>query len=470
MKPVMLKRRCSWTHIGVLGFASLHCGTPSAANPTGDAPVATSEPRAPADLAPTVPASLAPSGPANGGTSLPEVGGQTGDDSGQTGLACDVVTETSLALDDTSRFGFSANDRLALVLGTHEMPLRWLRRVYDATDATSSLRVEVELLSHEARLLERHDSLYDMDCGPRLLAEARLKLSSADGALAETVDATLELGSDIDIVGLSASVPAAALRGSHVFDPPQLDGHVPSALSVSARFTRYGQSGEIVQLYGEGNAVWRAGAEWPDWQACSSGGRVPANYPEQRPSVTDALADVRLHTPVTILGPDSERTPAQLDIEAVPNSGCHDPRASGNPTQSAESLIVQTQVTLTSDALPGPVHVPLDFVSSFTSNPDERHARFSSLGTPCGIIGHYSPQDFITHCGDWGVDLSGVESPFLGVESSITPASGYVLFQIRGKRSPGCTPGGQDSACPADTPSSNDVVELGSVRVLLGTP
>ncbi|HKT78654.1 MAG TPA: hypothetical protein VJP86_00445, partial [Vicinamibacterales bacterium] len=60
-----------------------------------------------------------------------------------------------------------------------------------------------------------------------------------------------------DIVGLSALLPAAALGGGYAFEPAELDGRAPSALDVYVAFSRYGQRGEITQLYGEGNAAGR---------------------------------------------------------------------------------------------------------------------------------------------------------------------------------------------------------------------
>jgi hypothetical protein len=471
MKPILSKRPGSWVRLGVLGLAALHCGTPSAPDPIAEVPGPPSDPGIPAESSLPDPAALAPEGAPSGDTSLPEVGGQTGDDSGQIGLECDIVTESSLALDDTSRFGFSANQRLALVLGAHEMPLRWTEPVYDASGTlldyasrgTSSVRVQVELSSDHARLLERWDSTYDMDCGPRLLVDARLTLSSTDGALADTADAVLELGSDFDLVSLSTTLPVAALRGSYAFEPPELGGQAPSALVVSAAFTRYGQSGTVTQQYGQGaNGTALASAQWPDWQTCSSGGWVPANYTEPRPAISDLLDDVRRLSPVAILAQDGTSSPAQLDLEVLPNSACHRPPAVGD-----EFLSGQTQLTLTSDVLPAPVRVPLDFIS-YTA---ERHAFFSAASTPCGTTSYYSPQDFVTHCGDWGVDLSGVQSVFLDVESSLTPYRGYLLFHVRGIRWPSCTPSAQGFACAEDAPMlESERVDLGDVRVVLGTP
>jgi len=474
----MFQRRVSWVRIGVLGFASLRCGTPSAADPLADAPAATSDTSVPADSPLSDPAALAPTISPIADTSLPEVGGQTGDDSGSIGLECDLVTETRLALGDSSRLGFSASERIALVLGTHEMPMRWVEPVYDANGTlldyaargTSSLRVEVELSSHEARLLERRDSLYDVDCEPRLLADARLTLSSADGALADTADAVLELGSSTGIVNLSTVLPVAALRGSYAFEPPELGGQAPSRLFISVAFTRYGQAGALAQQYGEGTgATALMGAEWPDWQPCNTWGRVPASYAEPRPTLSDLLGDVQRLAPVILLAPGGESTPAQIELEAVPDSGCHLPPT--DPAgESSETLSVQAQVTLTSDALPGPVRVPLDLVSHFSQN-TERYGFFSSASTACGTTSYYSPRDFVTHCGDWGLDLTGVDSVSLEVESVITPASGYLLFHLRGMRAPGCTPGPQGFVCPEGTPGSNfELVELGDVRVVLGTP
>ena len=483
----MLQRHVSWVRLGVLGLASLlgevHCGTSTPGDSSTDTPPPAGDRSGPADPAVTDSVPIGPDGVESGDTSPPEIGGQTGDDSGDIGLRCDVVTESSLALDDASALGFSANDRLAIVLGTHELPMRWLAPVYGdngglldyAARGTTSLRVDVELLSHEARLLERWDSRYDMACPPRLRVDARLSVSSADGALADSVDGVAELGPGNGILNLTAELPVAALRGNYVFEPSELDGQAPSGLRISMAFTRYGQLGEVAQQYGEGergSAI--RGAQWPDWQPCQRWGWVPADYTGPRPSVSDLVDDVLRLQPVVILRPDGTRTPAQLQLEAVPSSSCHTPATDGalpSATDSLETLSVRTHLTLTSDALPGPVQLTSDLASNFAPDSEEATSYLSSELTPCGTLGYYSPQDFVTHCGDWGIDLTGVDSVFLGSESYITPAGGYSVFHISGMHAPGCTPSPQGLVCPEGaSDGEHEIVELGNVRVILGTP
>lgn len=197
---------------------------------------------------------------------------------------------------------------------------------------------------------------------------------------------------------------------------------------------------------------------------------IPVTYPEQRPSVGDLLEDVRRHAPVVILGPGGERTPAQLELEAVPNSACHRLDLDAVSQASTDTVSVQTQLTLTSDVLPGAVHLPLELSTSFSADSPDRYGYFNPTPT-CASTARYTPQDFATHCGDWGIDTSGVDSVFLELESQITPASGYVLFRVRGMRYPGCTPGDRGFDCTEDAADRQpEVVDLREVRVLLGTP
>ena len=73
----------------------------------------------------------------------------------------------------------------------------------------------------------------------------------------------------------------------------------------------------------------------------------------------------------------------------------------------------------------------------------------------------------MSHCGDWGVDLSGLSSVFLEVsDSGFTPAGIEQRFRIQGVKLPGCTPSPSGSICPDSTSSVTwETVTLGEVQL-----
>jgi hypothetical protein len=460
--------RLSWARFGLLGFASLHCGTPVPTMGAGEDPGASFGTM----FVPNV----------DVGDPRAAVGGQTGDDSGSIALACDVVTVTRLGLDEASALGASANELLPLALGSHTLPMRWLAPVRDAdgslldyeTRATSDVQVGVELVGSEARQLERFDSVYAVSCPTLLEVDVRLTLASADGALAEQVDGTLVSGFNPGMVGVSVTIPPSALGGSFTFDPPELEGQLPTGLTLSVGFTRYGQSGEVTQIYGEGAGARRlTRAQWPVWEECGFWGWVPAVYEAVRPSATDLVEAVRAMTPLTLLNARGERAPLELGLTLVPQSACFTPAQAPmdalGTTASWDVLSVSTQVSLNSSALPAPLQVPLELVGYLRPDTGElNRGAFSTAVHPCGTNSYYSAQEFVTHCGDWGVDLGGVQSVFLEVsESSLTAEGGYTVFRIRGMKASGCTPSPNGFSCSGgDTSGILEAVTLGEVRIL----
>jgi hypothetical protein len=476
----MRHQQLSWVWATALGLASLHCGTPDTAGQHG-------EPTLPADPAPGDADGVEPGGEVvapEGGTgdlesALPVDGGQTGDDNGSEGLDCDVVTESRLALDEVSSLGFAPNDLLSFAAGSHTFPLRWFEPVFGAdgglldyaTAATSDVQVDVEIVGTDARRIDRFDSKYGVSCPSFVEVDARLTLTSSDGKLTEQVVAPLLLDK-LGMLGLTASIPAAAIQGSFTFAPPELDGQYPSALTIHLGFSRFGQSGQVTQVYGQGGPSQLTGAEWPIWGSCGFWGTFPATYESAGPPSADVLELVSGATPFTVTNARGESGALQLQLTPQSQSTCFTPAQ--QPEQPGtwyayDLLAIPMQLSLSSPVLPGPLQLPVEVIGQLVPGTmDVAKAFFSTVMQPCGTNSYYTPQDFVSHCGDWGVDLSGVESVFLEVNvSELTSEHGYAIFSVRGKKMPGCTPSPEGFHCPGEGPQGNvEAVTLGEVRLL----
>jgi hypothetical protein len=84
----------------------------------------------------------------------------------------------------------------------------------------------------------------------------------------------------------------------------------------------------------------------------------------------------------------------------------------------------------------------------------------------CDSNRNYSPEEFVSHCGDWGVELSGVDTVWLDVSASeFSTESSYAVFIIRGMQYPGCSRGPKGFVCPEDFKAS-DPVTLGEIQIV----
>ena len=95
-----------------------------------------------------------------------------------------------------------------------------------------------------------------------------------------------------------------------------------------------------------------------------------------------------------------------------------------------------------------------------------------SLGAlnPCAQSS-YAPEDFVAHCGDWGVDLSGYDAASVEVyDSRFDAQSGYAVFRLSGVTSPGCVPSLNGFVCDACWSGDLDFVPLGEVRLYHAQP
>jgi hypothetical protein len=442
-------------------FALSHCGDEAAVSPDTRSEVALTQ---------------GPSGTTPGPDPLPDpdVGGQTGDDSGSYTLECDQVVLRALGFDEPSTLGFTAREKIALALGAHRLPMSWLAPVRSSDGslldytarASSEVDIDVSLNADAARVTESTDKRTGERCPDILEADVHLRLATADGALDEQIDGALRL--EAGFASLRADLPVESIQGSLAFEPPTLDGFEPSGLSVSAAFSRYGNSGSIAQLYGKGAArTGIEGARWPIWEECTFG-VTPVLDEQVEPSVESLLRLVRGTAPLTLINADGVSAPAELAVNAVPQTACFMPNLlSSTLDPNAQDLLnVNAELTLSSAALPAPVHLPVLLFGTFTPGASDFALASVSVGLqPCGTAGRYSPQDFVAHCGDWGVDLSGYDGALLEIASELRANEGYALFRIHGSTFPGCSPSPDGLICPEGSDVDFDVTTLGEVRI-----
>ncbi len=175
-----------------------------------------------------------------------EGGGGTlhGDESGN---ACEE-TLTELALDETSPLGFAAADVLALAEGTHEATLTWAPD--ESATATTTLEpgtTEVALVVEAAGPASFVDAAppssgdsggtIDLawDCPDRVAVPVTVTLTTADGALDETLDGTLSATS-AGSAELVLPVDLDELEGTLSFEVVSPEGGVPTQTTLEVVF------------------------------------------------------------------------------------------------------------------------------------------------------------------------------------------------------------------------------------------
>jgi hypothetical protein len=397
------------------------------------------------------------------------------DAAGQSVLyACDRIGESSLAPDEVTPLGFAPSDVLSFVLGSRPLQMRWWSPyfredggVWEVTPGeTNGVQIGVERIG-ESRWVDREPTPLGGDCPDVVEADVRVTVTSAEAAFAESFDGEALLWEDR--VAVKASIDVADLGDRYTFNPPSAGGGAPRRLEVSAEFTRYGQVGWLLQRYAPDDTAGIGIASWPDWEDCGVRGWTPAFDPAQHPSPEELLALVRGTSGLTLTNARGESAPLALGVSASPRSACFNPwpDAAEDPEQVLDALSLLTEVTLDSPALPGPLKVPLEVVGTFApTGASFEQARFVTRHQPCGTEWYHSPADFVDRCGDWGVELGGVDTVFLQVESGITPGGGaFASFSIRGVRAPGCTGSPDGFACSGSAPLAFTDVTLGEVRI-----
>lgn len=388
---------------------------------------------------------------------------------------CDVLRTYTIAFDELTSLGFAPSKVLPFALGERTVQLEWLGKLLDEDgnlldyvgESAVDVRIGVDLRGDTVRVSELGDAERGTRCEDRLEVDVGVTLETADGALREQVVTALELRQGRAL--FHAEIPAASLQGQHAFEPVDM-GLELSAVHIRTVFTRHGLSGELSEVRGSGaDATGWWSARWPVWAACNSRGLTPLQ--EDRDGVVGAALDIiRSMNPLSFVGVNGERAPAQLSLTAQPRSACYWPSGVVSlpyiGLDARDELNVIADLELTSAVLPAPLRFPIQVVGGFAPDSGSVLDAGLSFGSMrCSRAGYNSPQDFVASCGDWGVDFDGVAGAAVQVyEASFQPGAGYVRFRIKGLRGLGCTPGPKGLDC-GEGKAELDVVTLGEASI-----
>lgn len=227
-------------------------------------------------------------------------------DGNETASACDEDA-TELGLDEVSPLGFSADDVLALAEGTHEATLTWVPD--EAAMATTTLEpgtTEVTLVIEPAGPASFVDAeppasgssggMIELGwvCPDRVDVPVTVTLTTADGALDETLDGTLS-ATDAGSATLLVPIELDELEGTLSFEVVSPEGGVPIQTRLEVVFGEgifAGRLSGTIETRTDQVAT-AAGATYAEWGygACEHG-EYPVD-PETAGAVTStALLDV----------------------------------------------------------------------------------------------------------------------------------------------------------------------------------
>jgi hypothetical protein len=247
-------------------------------------------------------------------------------------------TESALALDAATSLGVSAAELSSWVSGTHHETLAWQDQSasFGPEHGSSELTIEIETLG--ARWIERRPAeasggpgvllvqteiaVLGDPCADSIALDVRLHLSTAGGALDETVDTTLEAKAR-DFVSGRVTLPLDMLTGSFVADVTVPNGFVARKapqLSVELGISEFGSKGQF-SLFSEfesldGQAVGQGGAgtlaRFPADDPCASGSiGVAADETVRGVSVQAVLERLKRASPARL---DGSSATLQLDF------------------------------------------------------------------------------------------------------------------------------------------------------------
>ena len=271
--------------------------------------------------------------------------GNPNDDRGTVGEggSCDQ-TESALALDAATPLGVSAAELVRWVGGAHQESLAWQDQSasFGPEHGTSQITIEIETLG--ARFIDRRPAeragggagpLLDIGflgdpCADSIALDVRLHLSTAGGALDETVDTTLEAKAR-DFVSGRFSLPLDMLTGSFQADVSVPNGFVirkAPQLSVELGISEYGSKGQFVLLSEfeslDGQAVGQGSggilAHFPADDSCASGSiGIAADQTVRGVSVNAVLERLKGASPARL---DGSSASLQLGFTSKATSLC----------------------------------------------------------------------------------------------------------------------------------------------------
>lgn len=389
---------------------------------------------------------------------------------GGEGTASETCDEQrrELLLEEPTSLGVSARDVLDLASGEHRETLAWLAPsdgvTYGPESGTGEITIVVEPLG-AARFVERAPKspgsgeegggllLFAPDgaCPDAIELDVRLQISTAGGALNETVDTTLEATSGELVVG-NLRLSTDALTGSFEVDVPVQPGFEQTKapeLTLALGISPYGSVGELgvsseVRSL-DGAALGQGGvprlAHFPAENFCGSSAiSIEREQVIRGVSIQGVLDRLNAQSPATLdpggaalsldFSTDTERMCVELGAPASVSTSIQFPgqvqlRA---PNENIEGSVV---VSFTAAAVEGELVGVSANASVFTDDPVEAAARASDFAI-------HEPLDFSSYDGG-------------AFEFSIEESSGGVNGMLRAyglreadcvSQTPVATPGG----------------------------
>jgi hypothetical protein len=379
----------------------------------------------PSDQSPAV------NGPGNdsagGGTDT----GNPNDDRGtnvEAGL-CDA-TKSDLGLEDATSLGVSAADLFAWVGGTHQATLAWQDGAANFGPEHGQSQITLEIQPLGAHFIDRSPAqsggssnglAFNTEiatigggdpCADSIALDVSLRLSTASGALDETLETTFEARAG-DFATGRLTLPTDALTGSFTVDAPPPNGFVTRGapkLNIEIALSKYGDRGAIMLSTefqsSDGQAVGQGGAgvlaRFPADDDCLSGNiGVAASQSVRGVSVDAVLASLNATSParldavdatlelafvssaqrvcVALDGPES--SPLQLQFQGTVQLSSSDRRIQGS-----------IDVTLSGQAASGVLQSSSATANAFLTNPADANAAVAKFAIA-------EPLDFSSHSG-----------------------------------------------------------------------
>jgi hypothetical protein len=328
--------------------------------------------------------------------------------------------------DEMTPMGFTARERLAPVLGRQTLPFEWTT----ALPAVTRLVFEAQQ-DGPARLMTSLVS----GCHPRFEVDLDIRLTSADGALAEVFSATASTYSR-DFLPLDRELDASAILRIRDRQPGLPDGR----MSVPLLFSAYGIAGGVlVQPVGEGSlGDDRYIARWP--HACDSNPSFPGHleaFPIQNASTRPGADELvtRFRRTGNMVRVDGSAVATTYEPQGTPRRACF--------TSNGVAIDgLQVEVDLAVRPAVGPVlTIPVRLSDDFQNADQPSGKRIAAVG-PCSDRYSVPPQEFAARCGDWGINMSGFQAGFFSFSSHLNETCAPVVVSFLGAT---CLSGGLET-------------------------
>lgn len=264
--------------------------------------------------------------------------------------ACDQA-EHEIELEEATPLGFAVQDVLTWLAGEHHEDLLWLEENNPSLGperGRAELTLDVQPLA--ARYISRtsrngvgeypyavtpYTSLADSSCHDSIALDVSLRISTAGGALAETVQTSLEVRAS-DFVAGRVLLPTDSLTGSvhadvQVPPAPALLGFMPRGvpnLVLDLRFSNLGSTGRLSlqsdTVSSDGQTLGQGGggilARFPAGSSCLPGSiAVPADRTIRGVSAASVLQQLQHSSPMRL---DGSMGMVELSFESSASSLC----------------------------------------------------------------------------------------------------------------------------------------------------